>query len=173
MTITPESHPDSRVRTMFWAFTALALSGSVSAPCISGMTGSEPLPVVARVATSVGETAFCPRRDLVGPASVASLTVDDLRDYCGLTASQIGRLFGVSRRSINNWISGNSMAPRHEERLSQIQQIMLSLLGRTPDERRAELLASSTGPSIFQQLVDEVVEDAVLHENPLAAKDQF
>jgi len=65
------------------------------------------------------------------------------------------------------------MAPRHEERLSQIQQIMLSLLGRTPDERRAELLASSTGPSIFQQLVDEVVEDAVLHENPLAAKDQF
>jgi transcriptional regulator with XRE-family HTH domain len=101
------------------------------------------------------------------------MTVGDLRGYTGLTASQIGRLFGVSRRSVNNWMAGGPMAPRHAERLSAIQQVVLSMTGKTADDRRAELLASSAGPSLFQQLVSEVSEDAMLREGPLSAKDQF
>jgi hypothetical protein len=65
------------------------------------------------------------------------------------------------------------MAPQHEERLSTFLQLVLSLEGATPDERRSELLVSSVGPSIFQQLVNEVSGGAVLRENPLSARDQF
>lgn len=173
MIVGPESPLGPRVKMASLAFAALALTGSVSSPCTSNAFEPEQPPIVCRMATSVGENTYYTTRILSQPLSSANLTVNDLRDFSGLTASQIGRLFGVSRRSVNNWMAGNPMAPRHQERLSTIQQTLLSLTGRSAEERRVELLVSSAGPSIFQQLVNQISGDAVLRENPLSAKDQF
>jgi len=100
-------------------------------------------------------------------------TVLALRDATGLTAAQLGRLFGVSRRSINNWLSGNPMAPHHEDRLSHLCDVTLAISAATADDRRAALLDSSHGTSIFQQLVDQVSGMETIHSNPLATKDLF
>jgi len=79
--------------------------------------------------------------------------VAELRELSGLTTDQVGRLFGVSRRSVHNWINGNSMAPQHEERSAKILALVQVLPGSTPDERRAALLDSRQGTSLFHQLV--------------------
>lgn len=156
-----------------WTFALIALTGSLSTPCTSTMVNDDPQPVVSRVATSVGEFSFSEQRNMVYPQVETRFTVGELREYSGLTASQIGRMFGVSRRSVNNWMAGGPMASQHVERLSTIEQVVRSLPGRTAEERRAELLASSSGPSLFQQLVNEISPDVLLQMNPLAARDQF
>jgi DNA-binding CsgD family transcriptional regulator len=101
------------------------------------------------------------------------MTVEQLRGLTGLSASQIGRLFGVSRRSVNNWLVGNPMAPHHQERLSELEETLMSVAGTTPEQRRAALLDSSRGTSLFHQLVGQVREDAVIHAAPLAAREQL
>lgn len=75
-----------------------------------------------------------------------------LRDSTGLTASQIGRLFGVSRRSVNNWLAGRPMAPDHEESLALIVTAVRELPGDSPDEKRLALFDSSSGASLFHRL---------------------
>ena len=91
----------------------------------------------------------------------------------GLTASQVARLFGVSRRSVNNWIAGKPMAPHHEERLSQLVAIVRGVEGTTPDERRAALLDSSAGRSIFHQILEQSPTAESLQVNPLSPSEQF
>jgi transcriptional regulator with XRE-family HTH domain len=135
---------------------------------------------ISRIGTSVGESYFSSQRIDVLPQRVdaeseesSPWTVSALRYISGLTAAQLGRLFGVSRRSINNWMAGNPMAAHHEARLSALQAALLAIPAATPEERRAALLDSSDGLSLFQQLVNEVPEGAVIQGNPLAARDQF
>lgn len=79
-------------------------------------------------------------------AIVATLKVES-----GLTADQLGRLLGVSRRSIHNWAAGTAIAPAHEERLRELEMLVFSLSADSPEERRKILLDSSNGPSIFKQ----------------------
>ena len=86
-------------------------------------------------------------------AASQSPPIAKIRTMAGLTADQVGRLFGVSRRSVHNWINGSAMAPQHEERAAAILAIMHALPGSTPDERRLALFESRNGTSIFRQLV--------------------
>lgn len=79
--------------------------------------------------------------------------INSIRSLSGLTNDQIGRLFGVSRRSIHNWLNGNPMSLRHEVRATQILQVLQAVPGTLPAERRAALLDSSRGKSLFHQLV--------------------
>ncbi len=90
-----------------------------------------------------------------------------------LTTEQVGRLFGVSRRSVHNWINGNVMAPQHEERAARILSIMLALPGSTPAERRAALLDSSHGTSLFHQLVVSREEDPRLQVAGVSARERI
>lgn len=92
----------------------------------------------------------------------SSQQVMQLREISGLTIDQIGRLFGVSRRSVHNWINGKTMAPRHEERLSAVLKIVKALPGSTPREKRSLLLAAREGGSVFQKLLSARIEDATI-----------
>lgn len=87
-------------------------------------------------------------------------TIAELRTASGLTTDQIGRLLGVSRRSVHNWINGNAMAAQHEERVSRLLALVQVLPGATPTERRSALLDSSRGESLFHRLLAERQEDA-------------
>lgn len=97
-------------------------------------------------------------------------SVADLRALSGLTADQIGRLFGVSRRSVQNWVAGTPMAATHEERLSRLTMVVAAT-GSSPEERRRKLLSSASGVSLFHQLVSELGEDAVLQPVAIPARD--
>jgi len=82
-----------------------------------------------------------------------SQRISEIRALAGLTIEQVGRLFGVSRRSVHNWINGNAMAPQHEEQARKILDVVRSLPGSSPDERRSALLDSSHGSSLFHELI--------------------
>jgi DNA-binding transcriptional regulator YiaG len=85
------------------------------------------------------------------PTSDLSAVVAALKVESGLTADQLGRLLGVSRRSIHNWAAGSAIASTHEEKVRELDSFIASLPAYTPDERRALLLDSSNGPSLFKQ----------------------
>lgn len=99
-------------------------------------------------------------------------SVANLRLLSGLTASQLGRLFGVSRRSIQGWVAGGSMSPVHHERLSLLLA-RITPLGVTAEDRKAALLRSSEGPSLFHQYIDEIQRGAVLQVRPFSIAEQL
>lgn len=102
----------------------------------------------------------------------AENSVAQLRDTSGLTADQLGRLFGVSRRSIQNWIAGGAMASQHQERLSFLLTAVAEL-GDSPENRRASLLSSSNGMSLFHRLVGQTPSDAVIQASSLTVRDRL
>ncbi|WP_066840017.1 helix-turn-helix domain-containing protein [Corynebacterium stationis] len=103
----------------------------------------------------------------------ASSQISELRELSGLTINQLGRLFGVSRRSVHNWLNGKPMAARHEERAGDILSQVRALPGQTPSEKRAELLASRDGGSIFHRLRGGADENATLQINAISPRDQM
>lgn len=103
------------------------------------------------------------------PETDGANSVAVLRDLSGLTSSQIARLFGVSRRSVQNWIAGATMSPSNEERLSHLLA-QIRPLGDGPLERRRKLLASSKGPSLLHQLTGELKRGRVIRPEPTSAK---
>ncbi|MBN9608215.1 MAG: helix-turn-helix domain-containing protein [Actinobacteria bacterium] len=161
---------------------ALAVSSAVGAVA----------PAFTFTPTSVREFAKVPPRDLSfpldqtssgipthanaefsGASSSLAQRIGEVRALTMLTTEQVGRLFGVSRRSVHNWINGNVMAPQHEERAARILSIMLALPGSTPAERRAALLDSSHGTSLFHQLVVSREEDPRLQVAGVSARERI
>lgn len=91
----------------------------------------------------------------VKPTPDISAVVAALKFESGLTADQLGRLLGVSRRSIHNWATGSAIASTHEEKVRELDSFISSLPAYTPDERRSLLLDSSNGPSLFKQFASK------------------
>ena len=120
-----------------------------------GQTNSRPL-----IQAEAGKTPE------LSPAQQVSV----IRAMSGLTTDQVGRLFGVSRRSIHNWMNGHAMAARHAEQAQRIFATLAALPASTPGERRATLLASSSGESLFQQLLKQRNEAALLQVEGVPAR---
>jgi transcriptional regulator with XRE-family HTH domain len=161
-----------------WAGTLLALAlttSSVATPSyrLGGLSSCPRFPLVSRIGTSVGENLVTSQLIELESSEPSRWTVTELRNFSGLTAAQIGRLFGVSRRSINNWMAGNPMATHHEARLSALQTVFLAIPATTPETRRSALLDSSKGLSIFQQLANQAEGGPELQFNPIGARNQF
>lgn len=98
--------------------------------------------------------------------------VESFRSVSGLTTDQVARLMGVSRRSVHNWLSGGPMTRANEERLSRLLEVTQGLAG-SPSERRAQLLDSSGGRSLFHRLLDEQVEWAAVHTSPITPRERI
>lgn len=162
------------------ATTTVAPNQPPSSPTLTGAThrsiSKEPWTCVLEwVAT--GGTQFtaagAPGNTEVGQVSTPSATdqIETIRSLSGLTNEQIGRMFGVSRRTIHNWLSGNSMASRHEARASEILLVLHNIPGDTPTERRAALLDSSHGASVFHQLTGRL--NAPIHSAGLTVMERL
>lgn len=96
--------------------------------------------------------------------------VKELYESSGLTWSQISRLFGVSRRSVYLWASGQPIAAKHEERLNNLLASMKKYKGLNPNETRSALLDSRHGLSDFQKLLSQIKTNKVNYE-PLSPRD--
>jgi hypothetical protein len=68
-----------------------------------------------------------------------------LHEQSGLTWDQLGRLFGVSRRTVHLWASGSGMNAANAETLFALVNLVSKAEGRTPGERRAALLRPGSG----------------------------
>jgi hypothetical protein len=64
------------------------------------------------------------------------------------------------------------MHDEHHDRLVMLLNMTSHLHGSTPEERRAELLDSSRGMSLFHQLVSQVPSGQVVQYDAITARDQ-
>jgi len=96
--------------------------------------------------------------------------IANLKELSGLTYDQIARLFGVSRRSIQNWFAGQTIPLEHSERASLLIS-RITPLGNTADARHLALLKSSNGPSLFHQYVDEIPRPQVIQVSAFSPRD--
>lgn len=144
----------------------LGTYSTVTAGFNSLWNGLEPSQSVAGGNEAAGRAAAL---NLSTPAS----QITEIRELSGLTIDQIGRLFGVSRRSIHNWMNGRSMASHHEEHAARILSTVQSLSGETPGERRLQLLAARAEGSIFQQLRAGAKKNVTLQVAAISPRDQL
>lgn len=171
-------------RTQPWAVAmtiATATAGLIVSPMLPSWTSSFPpvpqpaqRPILQHAISSEGiSLPFGFARFAGQSAGVAGdNSVLHLRDISGLTADQIARLFGVSRRTVQNWVAGGSMAAQHEERLS-VLLAKIAPLAPSAVERRAALLSSSSGTSIFHRLTAEIHKPIVLQAQPSSVRDRL
>jgi DNA-binding XRE family transcriptional regulator len=76
-----------------------------------------------------------------------------LRENSGLTWDQLGKLFGVSRRTVHLWANGARMNTRNAEALAQAVGMVKGIAAQTPDARRTAILANTNGKaSLFEAL---------------------
>lgn len=78
------------------------------------------------------------------------MTVAELRIASGLTAEELGLLFGVPARTIHHWTAAPLPTPRQEQ-LDSVASVIVPL-GETPKTRRAALFAYDRGASLFDRL---------------------
>jgi hypothetical protein len=86
---------------------------------------------------------------LLDPGSVAVPDQIELvrwvHDASGLTWDQVGRLLGVSRRSVHMWANGGRINATNAEALNALAALIQATPPGTPDQRRAFLLAPRSG----------------------------
>lgn len=120
--------------------------------------------------TTSSRPALFSSRVAAAPEKQPPNAVAQLRDLSGLTAGQLARALGVSRRSIQGWIAGSPMAGIHAERVFLMLRHVQSLDG-SAEERRAQLLDSSSGVSVFHAWEQMNSRSAVLRPEPYSVRD--
>lgn len=98
--------------------------------------------------------------------------VNSLREQFSLSAEQLSRLFGVSRRTVNNWIAGRVISESNLRRLLRVENALAQING-TPEDRRIALFSRPfvSDKSLYETLRAEV-EPEVLQGVGLRAVDQ-
>lgn len=81
-----------------------------------------------------------------------SRAISELRRTSALTWEQLGKLFGVSRRSVHFWASGKQMNVAHEQRLFEILDIVRQADRGEARRNRAALLAVTDGKAAVDLL---------------------
>ena len=91
---------------------------------------------------------------------LTSDAIAELRRTSGLTWEQIGRLFGVSRRSVHFWASGKPMNADDERRLLQVLDIVRRADRGDARSNRAVLFKGSATGTPFDLLASRRFEEA-------------
>jgi hypothetical protein len=102
----------------------------------------------------VGGTAETRRADFDSASVETNFAhlISWLHRASGLTWEQLGRTFGVSRRSLHHWASGGRMNAHNAENTAKLAALVRDLGLGSPDEVRAALLMSRNGgPSVIEE----------------------
>lgn len=152
------------VRERLAHLSVIVISGALSAP---GTSSADPHrvwdePYLRQYsATASGEGWGEPDREGVEqPLEATRVAISELRRISGLTWEQLGRLFGVSRRSVHFWASGRPLNAENEARLLQVLDIVRA--GDRGDARstRSALLDARDGTTSFDLLAAEQFDEA-------------
>jgi DNA-binding transcriptional regulator YiaG len=95
-------------------------------------TSSEPLPIVRLTQTEAPIPAKA--------QTAAQSAIAEIRSVSGLTNEEIAPLAGVSRRSIQAWLAGDSISARKEQRLRALVDAIRQLAGIDAKATRSRLL---------------------------------
>jgi len=177
--MTTTTAPQSRSAPMpfYLRFAGAVTSSAIAAACPMAWTAAPVLQ--ARTQPTSAPVALARWADYAvaisasPPVRTLAASVNELRAMSGLTVDQIARLLGVSRRSVHKWMNGGSLDSIHAERLGHLMDVVRALPQATPESRRAALLASSGGPSLFYRLSQELPEPAVIQGNAISARDRI
>lgn len=105
------------------------------------------------------------------PRSDTAELVKELKELSGLSIDQIGRIFGVNRRSVHNWMKGRRMSPPQEARLAELLAEVRELPSDTPQGRRRLLLHAKHGRSLLNYWVLSAPHGEVIKVKALSPKD--
>lgn len=84
----------------------------------------------------------------------------EIRRRGGLTWDELGRLFGVSRRSVHFWVSGQAPSAVHQVHIGAVLQAIRGIdRGSSPATRTALFAQQNGGKSPFQLLAEDRVEE--------------
>jgi hypothetical protein len=72
--------------------------------------------------------------------SIVPDLIEQVRANSGLTLEEISPLLGVSRRSLQHWLSGRQISARNEQRLRALADTLCSLPAADPSNSRHRLL---------------------------------
>jgi transcriptional regulator with XRE-family HTH domain len=92
-------------------------------------------------------------------APATAEAIQRLRAQSGLTWDEIGRAFGVSRRTVHAWATGSKLNQEHSARLSVLAQAVDRLDAGSPELTRAALHAPEpNGLSPYQSLIRSLAQ---------------
>lgn len=77
--------------------------------------------------------------------TAVQLIIAELKDASGLTWDQIGKLVGVSRRAVHNWVNGQVAKPAHIEALSGLLDNVRAMGNLKPFQIRRKLIETVGG----------------------------
>ena len=141
----------------------------VGRPPATGTSSAQPTRVWADPFVRLCETTTCDRARTVLadqdrlPENASEFTSDaitELRRTSGLTWDQIGRLFGVSRRSVHFWASGKPMNAANEQHLLQVLDVVRQADRGDARGNRAVLFEVSAGSTPFDLLASKRFDEA-------------
>lgn len=118
----------------------------------------EPDASTARLLTTVDVLLDKIEKTIPGRAPSPAESLKELYDSTALTWDQIARLFGVSRRAVHLWTSGQRMSARNLERLARIGEVVSENQSTTPEATRANLFVRKDGGSPFSMLLAELAD---------------
>ena len=97
----------------------------------------------------------------------------DLGERTGLTAGQVGRLFGVTARTANHWSVTGSVPTRYEAQFERVLDVIEGIDVGGPEQVRTALLSSAGGRSLFHQLVDEAPRHERMQFDGVSVRDRI
>ncbi|MFT8176775.1 helix-turn-helix domain-containing protein [Mycobacteroides chelonae] len=99
---------------------------------------------------------------VLDPAGAATAAIDPqqmaqwLHANSGLTGDQLGRILGVSRRTVYLWATGKRVNGKNLERLVDVYRTVHELSATTPDGRRSRLFSPRySARNLFDELADK------------------
>jgi len=155
----PPSIPQTWTSSLFATLSGVAVTAALlTAPAVGARLLSEqtvpPLTRPAMLSAPVAQPAQERR------AQSTATIVQELREKSGLTWDQIGRLLGVSRRSVHLWAAGARINARHLELLTKLHGIVDSLPAADSSRRRMLLFETrEAAPSIFEAFLRQHASD--------------
>ena len=95
------------------------------------------------------------------PLGVTSRSLAELRRLSGLTWDQLGNLFGVSRRAVHFWASGEPMTAAHELHLHKALDVVRQSNRGSARSNRSALMTVTSSRSPFELLKSREFDEAL------------
>lgn len=73
-----------------------------------------------------------------------------IQRHAGFSDKELGDIFGVSRRMVQNWASGSIISESNNTKIELFYSKVMSLTALTPKESRAVLASCNEGESFAQ-----------------------